>query len=152
MKVMGDKSLSSLIKLGLQIIFVLGLLIIILLPWCLRGYLELFHRNTGLVKPMLGILYPSGILALYIVYKFISMFKTLKKNNPFVAENVKNLKHISFSCFAIAIIYFIAIFIFESVFTAIIFMIFTIAFLGAYILAEVFNQAIEYKEENDLTI
>jgi len=152
MKVMGKNSLSSIIKLGLQVIFILGTLVIIFLPWCLKWYLSFFSRNEGYYYAMLAILYTSGVLALFIIYKFILMFKTLKLNNPFVNENVRNLQHISFSCCIIAIIYFIAIFVFSSVFTAVIFMIFTIAFLGAYILAEVFRQAVEYKEENDLTI
>ena len=152
MKVFGNRSLSSFIELGLKIVFVLGIMVIVFLPLCLKWYLNLFNIDQTLFTGMLIILYISGIVSLFIIYKFIVMFKTLKLNNPFVKENVTNLKHISYSCLIIAIIYFIAIFIFRTVFTSIIFMIFTVAFLGTYILAELFKQAVTYKEENDLTI
>ena len=152
MKVLGNKSLSSVMEFGLQVVFVLGIAIIVFLPLCLKWYLNLFNIDQSLFPAMLVILYTSGIIALFIIYKFILMFKTLKLNTPFVKENVANLKHISYSCLIIAIIYFAAIFIFRTVFTSVIFMIFTIAFLCTYILAELFRQAAYYKEENDLTI
>ena len=48
--------------------------------------------------------------------------------------------------------YLFGIYIFKSIFALIIVGIFPIAYLGLYILSELFKQAVQFKEENDLTI
>ena len=80
------------------------------------------------------------------------MFDTLKQNNPFVVENVKHLKICSIWSFLISIEYIIGAFVTKSVFSIIVIGVFIIAWLGLYILSELLKQAIEYKEENELTI
>lgn len=152
MKVTGKGSISSLVKIALQIVFILGIGVILTLPWDLKWYLANFEVKQGVYYPMLVILYISGVLALIVVYKFTKLFKALSDNKPFIFENAKILKQISVCCLLISIVYIGGIFIFQSVFPAIIFMIFVIAWIGTYILSELFKQAVEYKEENDLTI
>ena len=152
MKITGEKSLSTIVKLLLKTIFILGLGVIIGLPVILRWYIENFRVDINNYYPMLMLLYVSGVTALYIVFKFVKLFKALEDNKPFIAENVEILKNISIGCLVIAVLYLIGIFIFNSVFVAVIFMIFTIAYFAFLILAELFRQAVQYKEENDLTI
>ena len=143
MKVTGKKSLSTLIEICLKIIFVVGILIYITLPLLLNWYIDIFN-------PIL--LYASGIPALIIVYKFIKIFKTLRLDNPFTLENVRHLNVISICSLIIAIEYAIGIFFIVSIFEVILIAVFIIIWLGAYILAELLRKAVEYKEENDLTI
>jgi hypothetical protein len=152
MKVTGKGSLSSFVKVILEIVFILGIGVILTLPLDLKWYLNNFDVRQDVYYPMLVILYISGALALIVVYKFTKLFKALRDNQPFIFENAKILKQISICCLLISVVYIGGIFVFQSVFPAIIFMIFVIAWIGTYILSELFKQAVEYKEENDLTI
>ncbi len=151
MKITGKKSLSNFIEICLKIIFVLGILIYITLPLLLNWYIELFNPVLNYIAALV-ILYVSGIPALTIVYKFIKIFGTLKQDNPFTLENVKHLRVISACSLIIAMEYIIGIFFIVSVFEIIFIAVFIIAWLGDYILAELLKKAIDYKEENDLTI
>ena len=151
MKVTGKNSLSNFIEICLKIIFVLGILIYITLPFLLNMYISLFNPVLNATAALI-MLYTSGIPALILVYEFIKIFATLKKDNPFVLENVKSLKIISICSLIISIIYIIGMFFIISVFEIIAIAIFIIAWLGTYVLAELLRKAIEYKEENDLTI
>lgn len=151
MKVTGKKSLSNFIEIGLKIIFVVGIIIYLTLPILLNKYVEIFNPILNYTAALV-ILYISGIPALIIVYAFIKMFETLKNDNPFVRENVTYLKIVSVCSLLISIIYIIGMFFIVSIFEIVAIAIFIIAFLGTYVLAELLRRAIEYKEENDLTI
>ena len=151
MKVTGKKSLSTLIEICLKIIFVVGILIYITLPLLLNWYIDIFNPILNYTAALI-ILYASGIPALIIVYKFIKIFKTLRLDNPFTVENVRHLNVISICSLIIAIEYAIGIFFIVSIFEVILIAVFIIIWLGAYILAELLRKAVEYKEENDLTI
>ena len=151
MKVTGKNSLSNFIEICLKIVLALGIIIYITLPFLLNMYVELFNPVLNYTAALI-ILYVSGIPALIIVYKFIKIFKTLKLDNPFTIENVKHLKVISICSLIISIEYIVGIFFIVSIFEIILIAVFIIVWLGAYILAELLRKAIEYKEENDLTI
>lgn len=151
MKVTGKKSLSNFIEIGLKIIFVVGIIIYLTLPILLNKYVEIFNPILNYTAALV-ILYISGIPALIIIYAFIKMFETLKNDNPFVRENVTYLKIVSVCSLLISIIYIVGMFFIVSIFEIVAIAIFIIAFLGTYVLAELLRRAIEYKEENDLTI
>ena len=146
-----EKSLSNFIEIGLKIIFVVGIIIYLTLPILLNKYVEIFNPILNYTAALV-ILYISGIPALIIIYAFIKMFETLKNDNPFVRENVTYLKIVSVCSLLISIIYIVGMFFIVSIFEIVAIAIFIIAFLGTYVLAELLRRAIEYKEENDLTI
>ncbi len=152
MKVTGKKSISSLIKIFLQILIGIGIIVLVLLPLFLQKYIQ--YINPALeYYPALILLYVSGIPAIIIVYEFIKLFGSLKEDNPFIESNVKALKISSICSLIIAIEYGGGMFLVtNSIFGIIIVGVFIIAWLGLYILAELLQKAIEYKEENDLTI
>jgi len=151
MKVTGKDSMSNFIKFALQLIFVTGVVIIAFLPILLNLYNE-YINPTIIIIPTLILLYCSGLTALVIIFKFIQIFNTLKDNTPFIMKNVTNLKTCSVCSLIIAIEYTIGIFFVNSIFSLVVIGVFVIAFLGLYILSELLKQAINYKEENELTI
>lgn len=152
MKVTGKKSISSLIKVFLQILIVIGIIVVILLPLLLQKYIQYINPVLE-YYPALILLYVSSIPAIIIVYEFIKLFGSLKDDNPFIESNVKALKISSICSFIIAIEYGAGMFLVtNSIFGIIIVGVFIIAWLGLYILSELLQKAIEYKEENDLTI
>ena len=151
MKITGKNSLSNFIEIFSKIIFILGIIITITLPFLLQKYIEWFNPHLNYTFSLI-ILYVSSVPALIIIYSFIKIFKNLKKDNPFIMDNVKRLKIISVCSLIIAIEYIVGMFFIMSVFEIILIAVFLIAWVGGYILSELLKKAIEYKEENDLKI
>lgn len=153
MRILDDKGLSGLFKRFLDLIFVGGIVIFLILPLLLKWYIgKLYLGTTEEYWFLLPFLYVTGIFALAIVFELRKIFKTLNRRNPFMLDNVRSLKTIAYSCFIISGLYVVKIFFFNSFLTIILAMVFIIGGCFAVILAEVFRQAVIVKEENDLTI
>lgn len=154
MKIVGEKGLGKLLKVILIIGFILSIPTIIISP-------HLLNHTRSTIYSMF-IIYPNGILMLGIIYQFIILFKSLEDNNPFTIKNVNILKKTSLISFIMSILWFIdllfMIFIINNsyinyilVLSFLILLFFGVG-IALYILSELFKQATEYKEENDLTI
>ena len=155
MKVIGENGLGDKLKTMLQIFLILGIIVLVALPFVLNS----FGLNLGASA---FIIYPNGIILLLIAHKFIQLFDSLKSNNPFCENNVMLLRKTGKLAFTGAIFWLIdllyelilarsfdIVFILVMLFLIILYVGVSIAL---YILSELFNQATEYKNENELTI
>lgn len=155
MKIVGKKGLGSILKNFLQICFYLGILILIILPFVLKVYGLSLNASAFII-------YPNGIILLIIAHKFIELFDSLKSNNPFCEKNVKILKNTGVIAFVGACFWMIDLLYeiilaksFNIVFIlamSFLFILYTGVSIALYMLSELFKQAIEYKNENELTI
>jgi len=154
MNILGEKSVSSVVKWLLDLIYLGGIGIILSLPWSLKWYLNLVYHiiDIKMYFFFLGLLVITGILALAILYQIRKIFKTLKRKDPFMMDNVKSLKRMGLASFLISFFYIFKIIFYNSFLTIILLMVFVIAGFFSIILAEVFKQAIEAKQENDFTV
>lgn len=152
MPIIGANGLSGYVKKLLFLILIGGLLILLGLPWILKWYLGNFTVPHDTYIFLLIFLYFTGVFCLWIVYEMNRIFHTISRANPFQMDNVKSLNRIGLACFVICGAYIVKIFCYNSFLTIIIMMIFLIAGLFSIVLAELFRQAAQYKEENDLTI
>lgn len=102
---------------------------------------------------------------IYILYCLRKILKSVIKEGPFNMSNVRSLKNIAFSCFVITVAYLINFFYnnqFKSfklieidptgIHTDTEFLIFFFAGCFVLILAQIYKQAVEVKEENDFTV
>lgn len=102
--------------------------------------------------PTLICMYAGGIAAYWLIYEFRVIMDSVQKGTPFVTRNVQALKHIAICCgWAAADIIFILFFTFSVPLVLCAFVL-TFGMLCAIVLASVFRQAVEYKQETDLTI
>ncbi len=151
--VLGEKSLSAAVRRMLDLILLGGAGVFLSLPVSVRWY---FDKVLGPSREnyyfLLVLMYITGFLALCVVYEMRKIFKTLNKKSPFVIDNVKSLNRIAYACFVISAAYIVKILFFSSFLTVVISMVFIIAGLFSMVLAGVFRQAVEVKEENDMTI
>ena len=155
MELKGKKGIGNILKIGLEICFFAGIIILIALPFALQ--LIGLHLNASMF-----VIYPNGIILLIIVKQFIKLFDSLKNNEPFSERNVKILKRTGIVTLIGAIIWLIdllfEIFLAKSdnfVFNFALFflcMLYIGVSIALYILSELFKQATEYKKENELTI
>ena len=147
--------MKNILKKFLQVCFVLGIVILILLPFLLKDF------GVSLNASFL-IIYPNGIVLLVIVKKFIELFRSLKDNNPFCDKNVKILKFTGNSALVGAILWLLDLIyaivlvkisdIVIIMFLAFLFVLFLGVSIALYILSELLKEATEYKKENELTI
>lgn len=94
----------------------------------------------------------SGVMALIIVQELRKMFLTVLAGNPFVMENTASLKQMAKGSFVIALLSVVRFPVSLTPATAVIIIVFTIAGLFSIVLCQVFEMAVNYKQENDLTI
>lgn len=140
-------------KAVLDIMFVLGILITATLPFLLKTYGK--YVEPGIEKyiwqnsVVLGL---CGIFSLMIVWELRKMFKTVIADDCFDRNNVTSLKKMSI--YSVGIVVFMAVkCLFNTTLaTMAIMMVFIIAGLFSRVLAQVFDKAVTYKLENDLTI
>lgn len=149
---MKNPSLVLFTKRLLDLMFYTGILLTLSIPFLFRWvgrFLESFRRYY-LPQTILYML--SGVLCLLIVRELRRMFSTVLADNAFVAENAHSLKRMGKCSFFIALLSLIRIFYAPTPATVVIILVFAIAGLFCIVLCQVFEKAVQYKEENDLTI
>lgn len=171
MKILGEKSLSSKVIIGLNILFTVISIVDIVELGIIAKIVTHIAMGENIQNNILDLVFfimiiSTGIIALFIIYQFIKIFKNLKSDILFCEDSSKSLNIISYSCCIISISYLIiAIFIFLImrnvmeefvyyifIFSIMLMVIFAVSGIGIKILNEIYKKAIEYKKENDFTI
>ncbi len=136
-------------------IVITGVLMLFLLPFVLNymlgGRYSAYGHKHYYIMLLLLLEYTDlfGIISLWQVKKILS---NVNKNKPFVYDNAKRIRRISLCCAMLAAGYGISIFYLLSPFVIINFVLFAIIALALIVCAELFSMAVEYKDENELTI
>lgn len=158
------KNLSSVLSIILNITIILGIILTGILVY--DTFIQKGIEDVIIDKGIIIVLLVVGISSLfYIVFMLKGIINTLIKGDPFVKSNAIAFKKISVSCLIISICYLINLFInsnfkeFKFIYvdnmgihTDMEVFIFLFASAFIYILAKVFDKAVSFKEENDLTI
>ena len=152
---MKNKSLIHYItKYLIDVMFFGGIIACICVPLIVKWIAGVYRfRDMSIyTRQLTVVLYISGICAVYILFNLKRMFKTLITGNPFVGENVSCFRRISAACAVIAAAYLIKCILIFTPASAIIALVFAVGCLFCLTLKDLFKAAIEYKEENELTI
>ena len=164
MEMKNEKNLSSVLSIILNITIIFGIILTGILVY--DTFIQKGIEDVIIDKGIIIILLVVGISSLfYIVFMLKGIINTLIKGDPFVKSNAIAFKKISVSCLIISICYLINLFInsnfkeFKFIYvdnmgihTDMEVFIFLFASAFIYILAKVFDKAVSFKEENDLTI
>ena len=110
MKIIGEKSLSSNVIIGLDVIFAIISLIDI---WVFSVILKVvvhISMNENIQSNVTDLVFfatllITGIIALLVIYQLIKIFKNLKKNILFCNDNLVSLKKITIKCFILSVLY-----------------------------------------------
>lgn len=154
LQILGKHSLSSVMEILCTVFQVLGVIIVFTLPWTLKYYL--WFKNsyvvTDIYYSMIVLLFFSGVCAFAILAQAKKILHNINAKNPFTIDTANRIRYISYWCLPIAFPYLAAIFFIPSAFVLLVGL--TFLFLAAciFIIAELFKQAVDYKQENDLTI
>ena len=93
-----------------------------------------------------------GVFCWVIILMLQKLLATIIKTSPFVSDNVRHLKIISYMCAFTAFVLFVKSFVDFSILTPVVAIVALLASLFCQTLAAVFDKAITLKDENDLTI
>ncbi len=148
---MKDK-LTLTTKLLLDFMFYTGILVTATLPLSIRLYgrhNSYFARNY---IPLIFLFFFSGILAVLIINELRKIFRTVINDDCFIRENVISLKRMGTYSLMIALITAGRLFLYITPAVLIVILVFVIAGLFSKVLSQVFDKAVTYKLENDLTI
>lgn len=136
----------------LDFMFYAGILVCLTLPISLRYLGTYFPHYKIFYIPMLILFLISGMLSILIIQELRSIFRTVLNEDCFVKENVKSLRRMGNYSFCIAGVSAVRLLIVVTPATLVIILVFIIAGLFSKVLTDVFDQAVTYKLENDLTI
>lgn len=136
----------------LAVMFYGGIAVTVALPWIFRWGAR-FYPNLEThywLNTVLFIL--SGVGAVCIIHELRRMFRTVLAEDCFVQQNVISLRRMGWLGIAIAVVTAVRLAVIFTPATVVIIIVFFIAALFSFVLSQVFDRAVKYKEENDLTI
>lgn len=147
-------NLSHMACLFISIIILVGLGVYVTLPWLVDLYIDStaveISRSTHRV--MISMLYSIGIPIFVTLVMAWLLTMNISRGKSFVKNNVTYLRVVSVASLVIAVmVQFFSTFL-KSFFPFIITIIFLLLALLAAVFANLFQTAIRYKEENDLTV
>lgn len=154
LQILGQNGLSRIMEIMCTFFQIFGVILVFSLPWTLNYYL--LYKNSyvpsDIYYSMLILLFVSGVCAFAILGQAKRILHNINAKNPFTMDTANRIKRISYWCLPVAFIYLIAIAFIPSAFALLVGL--TFLFLAAciFIIAELFYQAVIYKQENDLTI
>ena len=127
-------------KYLLDVLFYAGIVVTVTLPFSIRFY--------GKYDSYFG----QHWLRLMLLQELRKMFKTVLNGDCFIRENVQSLKRMGICSFCIAAVTALRLFLYLTPAVLITILVFVIAGLFSLVLSRVFDAAVTYKLENDLTI
>ena len=148
-----DTRFIKITKYVLDIMYFGGFVVLITLPATIKFlgkyYSSVITKNFTLMLFVFGI---SGILGILIIGQLRRMMRTVIEDSCFVYGNVESLHKMAMMSIGIVIMFIFKLFFVPTPATGIIILVFFIAALFSQVLADVFEKAVNYIEENDLTI
>lgn len=139
-------------KFMLDFMYFAGYVVIITLPASIRFYGTMNSYFKENFYSLCVIFFLSGVFAIIIVQQLLRMIRKVIDDDCFIRENVVSLEKMSIYSFFIAVITACRLFIYLTPAVLIVILVFVIAGLFSRVLAGVFDKAVTYKLENDLTI
>ena len=149
---MSKNPLVRLTKFILDFMFFTGIIVCAAVPFIFQFIGRFYRVFREFYLPFCIIFMIAGVFALIILWELRSMFKTVMKEDPFVRENVRSLKRMGVSAFCIAAVMLARLLFVITPAALVLVAVFSIAGLFSLVLSQVFDQAVTYKLENDLTI
>lgn len=153
-----NSTLTKWTKYLLDFMFYVGIAVTATLPISVKFIGKLYqmklYSNAVLdsYAEIVIVYFVLGVSAEVLIWELRKIFKTVLNGDCFVMENVYSLKKMGNVSFFIAAMSVVRSIVYLTVAMLVVVLVFIIAGLFSKVLAQVFEQAVRYKEENDLTI
>ncbi len=148
-----NHKLSLAIEYTLCVLLVVAFVLTVTLPWSIPA---VTHHQPGekemWFEKYLVVLVVSGIMAMLIIWQARAILNIVNKGNPFVRDMVRRMRIIGVECITLSVFYFVSVFVVTKFFMVAVFVTFAVVGMILFVFAQIFEQAIAFKEENDMTI
>lgn len=177
MLITGQRSVSTLMRIIIDLILVINLIALILLPY----WLQALYNDPDLIAQLdrqayqsapditaqseypadfpassypfyLGFLYAAGLGTAWILLEGHFILRRLEKNQPFAERQSGSFIRVSLAFAWLALVLAVKIAFYNTVMTMFCCGLFIMLALVGRIMAEIFRQAYQVKSENELTI
>lgn len=148
----GGQKLTIWTKYLLDLMFYLGIAVTATLPFTVKKFGVYLPGVMEHYEETVIIYFVLGIAALVLIRELRKIFRTVLEENCFVRENVESLGKMGNWSFFIALMSVVRSIVYMTTAMGVVILVFVIAGLFSKVLARVFEQAVRYKEENDLTV
>lgn len=139
-------------KLLLDVMFYGGILLCLVLPAVVKIVAPFYEHFEKYYIQVVILYFINGILALLLVNELRKMFRTVLKDDCFVRENVISLLRMGIYAFCIAAVSAVRLLFYITPAMLLVILVFIVAGFFSIVLSGVFDKAVTYKLENDLTI
>ena len=147
-----NKYLATATKYLLDFMFYAGILVTVTLPFSVKKIGEFLPQLIEHYEETVIIYFVLGVSACVLLRELRRIFKTVLNENCFVQENVVSLNKMGNWSFFIALMSVVRSIVYMTIAMLVVILVFIIAGLFSKVLANVFREAVQYKEENDLTV
>ena len=146
------KILTTWTKYLLDFMFYSGILVTATLPFSVKKIGEWMPQLIEHYEETVIIYFVLGVSACVLLRELRKIFRSVLAENCFVQANVVSLQKMGNWSFFIALMSVVRSIVYMTIAMAVVVLVFIIAGLFSKVLAYVFQEAVEYKEENDLTV
>ena len=142
----------------LGLLILCGAAIYVSLPWTYDRFIEQnFEEFAAADRNLsLGLLYASGLPAIALLVLALIVLINVTRNKPFVMENARLLRWMGVLAAVIGVEFLCTTFFASHsafrLLTIAVFAVFILLAVLVWVFADLFRTAVEYKEENELTI
>lgn len=147
-----QSAITKATKFILDFMFYCGILACITLPFTIRAIAPYYDKFEEFYWQAVILYFIDGVLAVMLVNELRRMFKTVLKDDCFIKENVVSLQKMGNYGFAIATVSAVRLFFYITPAILVVILVFIVAGMFSKVLSQVFDRAVSYKLENDLTI
>lgn len=139
-------------KFMLDAMFYMGILVTATLPFTIKWISQYYEPWVENYEETTIIYFVLGVAAIVLIRELRKIFRTVLDEDCFVMENVVSLRKMGNWSFFIAGMSMVRSIVYVTIVMGVVILVFVIAGLFSKVLAMVFEEAVRYKEENDLTI
>ena len=144
--------LTKWVKYLLDFMFYAGIVVTLSLPFSIRFGGKFYKPWEEHYEAAVIIYFVLGGAAVILIRELRRIFRTVLAEDCFVDANVVSLQKMGNWSFFIVMMSVVRCIVYPTTAILVVILVFTIAGLFSKVLALVFEEAVRYKQENDLTI
>lgn len=154
MKMIGKRGFSRIVEILLLILLAFVPLVMVSLPWAIPYFSGKVpgHAPNFYYEKYLVILLISGVMAELILWQVRGIMRNVNTARAFSQDTVRRLRVTGIECLVLGGLWGVSLVLVSKVFVAAVLVTFVVVGMILLVLAELFRQAVAYKEENEMTI
>lgn len=149
---MKKETIVKITSIILEIMFYGGILCTISLPITLKWLAVFVEEFETHYYESVILFFVLGVMAVLIIGELRKMFRTVREDDCFVYDNVVSLQRMGTYSFVIATVAIMRAILYFTLGIFVVIVVFLVAGLFSKVLSFVFDKAVAYKLENDMTI